>query len=94
MYKLRLRYSMNHLDYFLNSGKCEPGIKECEKYLSETSRDICSSCKKYYSLVNNACLKNKILGCEFETNHRCEKCSEPFRKKDDHCEISNCVTYN
>jgi hypothetical protein len=27
-------------------------------------------------------------------NHKCHKCLEPFKKKEDHCEIANCLTYN
>lgn len=107
--ELCVRYRYIYKDYFLENGICLSGIRHCIKYLQkgETSKytsidlnadnqadQVCTECKPNFSLINNACVKNKILGCQNEINHKCLKCHEPFEKKQEHCEIKNCVSYN
>lgn len=61
-----------------------------------SSSRICIDCKEGFSLINNSCLKNRILGCVgiVEEGNPCQKCVEPFRLVGKNCEISDCVTYN
>lgn len=51
------------------------------------TREFCTQCHDGYSLVNNACHQNYILGCFEEQDHKCNKCADPFHHVEDHCEI-------
>ena len=53
-----------YLDFILSDdGECEEGIKHCVKYNTKGATKVCENCQTGFSMINNMCLKNKILGC-------------------------------
>lgn len=84
---------MFDIDFYLKAGSCQKTIKNCAKFVEET-RETCTECARGYSLYNNICYMNSILGCKNEIDHVCKECYKPFTLRDGHCEINQCKTYN
>ena len=59
------------IDFVLKDGVCQTGIKDCKLLTNDGNNLICEDCKEGYSLVNNACLRNRILGCKREEEKIC-----------------------
>jgi hypothetical protein len=52
------------------------------------------NCKKGFSLYNNNCVENSIVGCKKEVDHVCQECFPLFTLNNGHCIISQCKSYN
>ena len=61
---------------------------------SDKAKSICSSCAHGYSLYQNFCVKNSIMGCKTELDKKCTECYKPFNLNDNDCTIKNCKVYN
>lgn len=51
-----------NIGFYLQNGQCLKAIRNCVKY-TDDSKAICSDCATDYSLINNLCVRNSILGC-------------------------------
>ena len=68
-------------------------VKNCIKF-SDVARQVCTDCGSGFSLYNNICVSNSILGCKNELDHVCKECYKPFKLNNGNCEINHCKTYN
>lgn len=93
MHQLRLRYIKSYAGFFLRANECVVTVKNCVKF-SDQQRQTCSDCAQGYSLFNNICVMNSILGCKNEIDHVCKACYSPFKLENEDCKIQNCKTYN
>lgn len=59
------------LDFEIMLGKCQKRIKNCEDYKDVEGKIVCDKCEDGYNLMNNACVKSVILGCEQCKNSKC-----------------------
>lgn len=80
-------------NYYLKDGTCSPAIKNCVTYADDV-RQNCTDCAYGFSLINNLCVENSVLGCRTEVSHVCKECYKPFKLANGNCEIANCKTYN
>jgi hypothetical protein len=80
-------------NYFLKDGSCSPAIRNCLSY-EDNSMSKCTDCSFGFSLINNLCVENSVLGCRNEVSHVCKECYRPFLLANGNCEITNCKTYN
>lgn len=79
--------------YYLKDGSCSKAIKNCASYADNTMA-ICTECNYGFSLLNNLCVRNSVLGCKKEVSHICRECYKPFVLSNGNCDITNCKTYN
>ena len=93
MPQLRLGYFLCYKGFYLRNGRCEKTVKNCIKF-SDKTKQTCTDCEHGFSLFQNICVQNSILGCKEEDNHVCRECYRPFRLVDGDCLIANCKTYN
>jgi hypothetical protein len=52
------------------------------------------NCKAGFSLFNNNCVENSIVGCKKEVDHVCQDCHPLFTLSNGHCIIGHCKAYN
>ena len=50
--------------FYLESGNCNLGVENCVEYTSFGDKKVCNKCKDGHSFINNACVRNKMLGCK------------------------------
>lgn len=93
MHQLCLRYCLFYLGFYLKEGSCVETVKDCVKF-SDHERKICTDCDQGFSLYNNICVQNSILGCKNEVDHVCKECYRPFNLNNGHCDIQHCKSYN
>ena len=83
----------NNIGFYLQAGTCVKTVKNCAKF-SDKNKQICTDCFHGFSLYNNICVMNSILGCKAEVDHVCKECYKPYKLEDGDCKIQNCKTYN
>ena len=93
MYQLCLRYFYCNSGFYLKGTSCVKTVKNCVKF-SDAQRQVCTDCAQGYSLHENYCVMNSVLGCKNEVDHVCKECFKPFTLNNGNCEIQHCKSYN